>query len=284
MNEVANLTLCSSILATTPYYIIGLGVNVYSIDELCYCLTQNVYILDQDIMDDKLVEFLRKQLGMPELADKLDELIEKDKSVGEFVTTILNEVHYCDGDEIKKVKQILVDTASLSFTRKRKARGDSLLRAKKYSLAIDEYQYVLQKMEPDEDDELEAAIWHNIGTAYAQLFLFDKAAECYKLANGLCENRESQIQYLQAMRLSMRREQYERMILRCGYEDELIKEVDRRMELGTDVSPDSAYAQALMQIKELQEQGKMGEYYRRIDKTLNEWKQEYRKNMIVRSR
>ena len=144
---MAELTLCSGSLATTPYYITGLGVNVYSIEELCYCLTKNAYILDQDLLDDELCIFLDKQLKMKDLAAKLQEMIDADKSIGEFVTTILTETGYLGEEEIREVKQVLLDNAMLGFAQKRKARGDNLLRSRKYMLAIEEYQFILQNVD-----------------------------------------------------------------------------------------------------------------------------------------
>lgn len=281
---MTELTLCTGRIATTPYYIIGLGVNIYSIEELCFCLVQNAYILDKDLMDEKLCVFLDKQLRMKELAEKLNRLMEEDKSLGEFVTTILNEICYCDEEEIRHVKQVLVDNAGLGFAQKRKARGDNLLKAKKYTLAIDEYQYVLQIIKKEEDPELYSAILHNTGTAYAQLFLFDKAAGCYREAYETFDRRESRVQYLEAVRLTMRHEEYERMLLRFGFEEDLVKEVEERMNKSRRRVPDSAYAKEMEEIKALRDAGRISAYYRSVDETLNAWKQEYRKNMIVRSR
>lgn len=281
---MTDLILCTGELSTTPYYIAGLGTNVYSVEELCFCLVQNAYVLDQDLMDERLCAFLEKQLKLKELAAKLRALIEEGKSLGEFVTTILEETFYCDEEEIERVKQVLMDNAGLGFSQKRKARGDNLLRTKKYTLAVDEYQYALQCLKREDEPELYAAIVHNTGTAYAQLFLFEKAAGCYREAYEIHENKESLIQYLEAMRLSVRKEKYDRMLLQYGYDADLVKEAETRMNESRLHSPDSAYARALAETKELQNEGKISEYYKSIEDTLNDWKQEYRKNMIARGR
>ncbi len=281
---MTDLILCIGELSTTPYYIAGLGTNVYSIEELCFCLVQNAYVLDQDLMEERLCVFLEKQLKLKELAAKLRLLIEEGSSLGEFVTSILEETFYCGEEEIGQVKQVLMNNAGLGFAQKRKARGDNLLRTKKYTLAIDEYLYAQQCLKREEEPELYAAIVHNTGTAYAQLFLFEKAAGCYREAYEIHENKESLIQYLAAMRLSIRKEKYDRMLLQYGYDTEIVKEVEERMNQSRLHSPDSAYAKALEETKVLQNAGRISEYYESIENTLNDWKQEYRKNMIVRGR
>lgn len=276
---MAELTLCSGPLSATPYYITGLGVNVYSIEELCYCLTQNAYILDQDLMDEKLCSFLEKQLKMKELADALKDLIDENRSVGEFVTTILTMTGYLGEEEIREVKQVLLDNAMLGFSQKRKARGDNLLKSRKYMLAIEEYQFILQNVDKAEETDLYAAVLHNLGTAYAYMFLFEKAAYYYREAADLNDNEESRIAYLMAMRLTMHKEQYEKLLLRHGYEEEFLAKVDKRMEQGRFGAEHSPYREAMEKIKGLKGSGKITDYYKAIDETLRDWKQEYRKSM-----
>ena len=280
---MADLSLCKGNLATTPYYISLLGVNVYSIEELCFCLVENAYILDEDLMDESMCVFLDKQLKMKELAAKLSRLVREKKSIGEFVTTILTECDYLSEEELKNVTQILLDNAMLSFSQKRKARGDNLLRSKKYSLAIEEYQYVLQNIDKSEETELYGAILHNIGTAYAHMFLFEKAAYYYKEASDLTDNEESRMQYLLALRLTMRKEDYDRMLLRYGFEDTFIGRLEERYAAAQDILEPTVYSSAMEKLKDAQQSGRIQEYYETIDDTLNAWKQEYRKNMTIRS-
>ncbi|MBO4901300.1 MAG: hypothetical protein J5518_00710 [Lachnospiraceae bacterium] len=276
---MAELTLCMGTLAKTPYYITGLGVNVYSIEELCYCLAGNAYILDEDLMDPKLCTFIEKQLQLKELATDLRELIDENKSIGEFVTTILTKTGYLSEEEIYEVKQVLLDNAMLGFANKRKARGDNLLKNRKYMLAIDEYQYILENIDKAEETELYAAILHNIGTAYAYMFLFEKAAYYYREAADLADGEESRIAYLMATRMTMHKDQYDKLLLRHGYDAEFLAKVDKRMEQGRFGAEHSPYREAMDNIKELKGSGRINDYYKAIDDTLSSWKQEYRRNM-----
>lgn len=278
---MAELSLCSGSLATTPYYIAGLGVNVYSIEELCFCVAENAYILDQDLMDEKLIVFIEKQLKMHDLASHLQTLIDENRSIGEFATEILSETGYLSEEEIADVKQVLLDNAMMDFAQKRKVRGDGLLRSKKYTLALEEYQFVLQNLDKADDTELYSAVLHNIGTCYAHMFLFEKAAYYYKEAADLSDSEESRMAYLMATRLTMHKEQYERLLLRHGYEDAFLEKVDKRMEESRYSAEHSAYRDAMERIKELKGTGRIPEYYAAIDETLRDWKQEYRKNMTI---
>ena len=280
---MSKLILCTGNLSKTPYYIVGLGVNIYSIEELCFYLMNNAYILDQDMIDEKLCDYIDRELGLKELAFGLKELIKDGTGIGEFVTRILNEVHYCSDEEIKRIEKLLVDNASLDFVHKHKARADNLLKAKKYTLAIDEYQYILRDLDRESETELYASILHNIAVAHAQLFLYEKSAYYFHESLEVKENEETLYQYLICLRLTMSTEQFERYMLRMGYDDSVGAEVDRRLANVKAATPDSDYFRTLDEIRNLKKEGRVSEYYRLIDETLSSWKQEYRKRMIVRS-
>lgn len=280
---MSKLILCKGRLSENPYYIVGLGMNVYSIEELCYYFVKDAYILDNDIMDVSLCDFIGQELMLPEIAETLKSLVLRGASLGQFVTTLLNMTGYLEEDELAKIKQVLVDNASLSFAEKRKKRADNLLEAKKFTRAIDEYQYMINRMKKSEDPEMYALILHNIGVAYARLFMYDKASYYFKEASVLSDDREILIHYLQSLRLIMKREAYERFVLRMGYADSIIREAEERLAEAKGSEPDSEYASEIEEIKDLRSEGRISEYYKRIEKTFAGWKQEYRDQMIARS-
>ena len=276
---MADLYLSIGALSTTPYYLSGLGVNIYSMDELCFYLVRDSYILDSDLVDDKLCDYIEEQMELPSIADKLRELIENNAPVGEMVTTILERTGYCSEDEIKKIRQILVDNASLSFSAKRKLRGDNLVRAGKYARAIEEYQYVLKSMDPKDDPELASSILHNIGSAYAQMFLFDKVADYYRRAYELDGNKESLTMYLAATRMRMKHEEFERMVVRCGYDEKIIIDAQKRLAMAENSELESSYEGDVRKMLRLRDDGRISEAELLSDDIIDKWKQDYRRSV-----
>ncbi|MBO4890415.1 MAG: hypothetical protein J5574_05425 [Lachnospiraceae bacterium] len=270
--------MCLGALSTTPYFLSGLGVNIYSMDELCYYLCANAYILDNDLIDVRLCDYMRDNLEMPELSNKLRKMIKEGKTLGEMVTTILVDTHYCNEEEIARIKQILVDNASLSFAAKRKVRGDNLLCANKYPRAIEEYQYVLSVLKKDEEPELYSSILHNVGCAYSMMFLLDKAGEYFKQAYDTDGSRESLIMYLVCLRLSARKEEYDRIVVKNGYDERISLEAIRLIRSVRESEIDTPYADAMRDILKLHDSGKVSEFYRVLDNTLDDWKLEYRRS------
>ena len=280
---MSKLILCKGKLSKNPYYIVGLGMNVYSIEELCYYFVKDAYILDNDIMDLGLCDFIADELELTEIAEALRSLILRGASLGQFVTSLLEMTGYLEEEELLSIKQVLVDNASLSFAMKRKKRADNLLEAKKFTRAIDEYRYMLNRMKKSEDPEMYSLILHNTGVAYARLFMYDKASYDFKEATVLNDDKEILIHYLQSLRMTMKKDAYERFVLRMGYPDSIIREAEERLSLARSEKSDSEYAKEIEEIRELRSDGHISEYYNRIDETLVKWKLEYRDRMIARS-
>ncbi len=277
---MTGLILCTGEPAKTPYYILGLGMNIYSSEELCFYLCENSYILDRDIMDVKLCRWIERELGLRRLGAQLGEMLENEKELSEFVTTILREIHYCTEEEIEAIRVILEENASLGFAQKRKARGDSLLQTNKLSLAIDEYHYILQGMKPEEDPQLYSSILHNAATAYSRLFLFEKAGEYYRQAYDTDHNEESYRQYLATMRIVKEQAAYMNTLVLKGIDQDIAEHLENTMNEVMAQKPDTEYAKDLEKIMQLKTAGKVNEFYDTIEQVLSAWKSDYRKGMM----
>ena len=280
---MSNLILCHGQQAEVPYNVAGFGVNIYSAEEMCYLIAQNAHTLDHDFMDERLCDFVDKQLKLPDLAHTLREILRTKGNLSEFVMAILDEIGYCDEDETRSIRQILVESAGLSPARKHKSRGDNLLKARKFARALDEYIGTLEKIDKDAEPILYAAVLHNMGTTYAKLLLYEKAADYYMEAYRLNMDDESLILHIVCCNLYMSREKYDRMLIRCGYSEHVINSVNAILrQRGSYTRNDNKYAMQLEAIKELKDSGRISQYYDAIDETLDLWKREYRLNMILR--
>ncbi|MCR4740977.1 MAG: hypothetical protein K5886_12060 [Lachnospiraceae bacterium] len=284
---MTDMILCHHALAKNPYFFVPFGVNIYSIEELCYLLSTDAYLIDEDVKDEKLCDFLIYEAGMPELGEQLKEMLNEGTSTGEFVSAILESYPYCTKEELRDVRQILVDNAGMDKGRKHKIRGDNMLRAGRYMHALEEYRYILDRMDQEDkgngfhDDELYAQILHNMGTAYARLFLLERASECYYEAYGISHEKRSLIEYLTAMRVMLKKEQYDRLVLRHGFDDDVVDAVEENVNKYSEPGEGSERLKRLEELKEKKTSGKVSEYYRLVDRTLEEWKQEYKRSMMI---
>ena len=72
---MGELLLCHETIAALPYFIEETGINIYSMEELSYYISGNVYLLDHSFMCESLCTWVEKQMHRVELAQKLRENI-----------------------------------------------------------------------------------------------------------------------------------------------------------------------------------------------------------------
>lgn len=106
-------SLCVGEYCENAYNVEGLDIRVYSMEELCYCLKENAFLLDLSIMNDKLVDWIGEECKVWELAKQLYPMVHKQGSLSVFVVTILQYVGMYDPEEILQVEQVLKQGAGL---------------------------------------------------------------------------------------------------------------------------------------------------------------------------
>ena len=70
-------SLCVGEYCETAYNIEELEIRVYCMEELCYCLKENAFLLDMSIMNDKLVDWIGEECRVRELAKQLYPMVHK---------------------------------------------------------------------------------------------------------------------------------------------------------------------------------------------------------------
>ena len=93
--------LCQTKRAKLPYFIENISTNVYSIEELCYYLYHNLYLIDQTIMNEGLCSWIQEELELPALAAKLRSKISKFASAEDIVYPVFKEINYLTYEELK---------------------------------------------------------------------------------------------------------------------------------------------------------------------------------------
>ena len=189
---MGELLLCDRPIAAMPFYLEGLSVNVYSLEELNYYILNNTFLLDSDFMSNELCEWIRDELKQPKLAEKLERIILYHGRLAEFVLEILDHTGYCTKSEKQKIIENVKQLEEKSDFECSKMRADKLMENGKYLNGIYEYKKLLESKEADgENEQIKAKIIHNLGTAYARLFLFDDAAKYYRHAYLISNDSES---------------------------------------------------------------------------------------------
>lgn len=120
-------SLCVGEYCETAYNIEELEIRVYCMEELCYCLKENAFLLDMSIMNDKLVDWIGEECRVRELAKQLYPMVHKQGSLSVFVLTILQYVGIYGEEELQAVAQVLKQGSGLSNLEKRKSQIDYMV-------------------------------------------------------------------------------------------------------------------------------------------------------------
>lgn len=269
---MGKLILCEKPLAALPYYIENLSLNIYSAEELCYYIENNVYLLEQDFMDDELTEWIGKELHERKLAEKLLDIRKNNRTLSSFVTCILSEIGYTPPNRIAEIAQILKEMDGKSAFACAKIRADRYLQRGRYLNALSTYQALLASEDAaKEDAALRGSLLHNMGCAYANLFLFVQAAQAFEKAYQVTGTKESLEQCLAAFRFAHDENGFYETANRYGVsaeEQECISGYLTKLSRDEDIT---AFE------KELDDAKQNSQTAKRLE-LLEQWKQEYRRN------
>lgn len=279
---MGELLYCHEPIAALPYYVEGIGMNLYSMEELCYYIMENTFLLDNSFMSEELCTWVEKQMGLYKLAEQLRDIMRGKGLLSDFVLAILEQNGYCTMKEMQQIVLTIRQMEEKSDFECNKIRADQLMEKEKYLAGIYEYKRLLDS--PDEKEAsalLRGNIWHNLGTAYARLFLFEEAARCYEEAYRLNESRESLRECLLCFRCMHDETGFMRKAMEHNIDDMGMQEIKNELSL-------ASKSEALMQFEEQLE--KLAEAKEVTEKTLakNEisdiifrWKEEYRRSCRV---
>lgn len=272
---MGRVLLCVGKYAETPYRFESICVNVYCMEELCYLLSANPFLVDVGIMNRELAEWIDKECGLPNLSHQLLLMLNKGIQSGIFIDIILDYVGYSTPGEREKISEALIGSAGLTQYERKKKQGDYLLKNGKYQSAIAEYDRILLEL-PESNISLRASVYHNMGVAYSKLFQFESAARFLKRAYETDGNESSGIQYLIALRKQFNEGQYISFIADNSQYYELSLKVEKLVEDAREQFEATRQNRMLSALQIYKEEGNTVSYYKEMDKIIAELKEKYR--------
>ncbi len=267
--------LCTGRYALKPYYLEKIGRRIYSIEELCYCIVQNAFLIDTDFFDMNLVDWIGDELLLQKLSDELRSMLVHNCSAAAFAGLILEYVGYSSKEEISSVEEILKNNADMDIYEKRMSRAEYLMRQGHLHQAFAEFGYLQMHM-PEMDKKARAKIEHNQGVMYAHLFMYERAAEFFLKAYEDGGDDESYLGFLAAKRMLMDEKEYVSFVGSHKEAHNLSLKLEQRMDEANDLY-DASSANIKLRSLELYRSGaKMSEYYDEVERITADMKEEYR--------
>lgn len=135
--------LCQVKKAEKPFYIENISTNIYSIEELCYYLYNNLYLVDSSLISSKLCTWLEEELELPKLAAKLKPYIGREAGLEEVLYPIFKEINYLAYEELKTLNGRIEARKREPEEIREKRKGDALMENRMYVNALRVYQKLL---------------------------------------------------------------------------------------------------------------------------------------------
>ena len=273
---MGELILCNHAMASLPFYIDALSTNIYSLEELCYLIEHNVFLLEEDFFEQELFLWIEREVGARELAEKLREADDKEAGMPKYIELLYEETGYWNASETTSLMRQIEGLRHKSILERRKLRADRYIENGKYAQGILEYRRILKMDKECKENPLMCAnIWHNQGVAQARMFLFEEAKDCFLTAYKYQQNPA----FIQAA------------LMACRYQD---KE-EEALELAQRYGMEEVYRAVCEAYDKLNEKPWMQEFEGQIEELfakecdtpgaeqkvtelLDGWKKEYQKN------
>ena len=216
--------LCTLKPAEHPFRIESIGVRIGSIEELCWFLHRNLYLIDESVTSEALVKWVREELGLKTLARKLTDALERpDHDVSYFLLPIFGEIGYLSPEEMRRVREELTRIQVQPEEERSKTRADYLVSGGRYAAAIAAYKDILENGRSGNLGTLfYTSVWNNLGCAYARLFRFEEAAEAFLKGWKTGQSRELMRRYVSTLPLYLSGEAYQEKLAAIGADSVLI--------------------------------------------------------------
>lgn len=275
---MGKIILCRGQRTDKPYVTPQTDIKLYSAEELCYYIYNNIYLIGQDLIDDNLIEFLQA-VGEGELAARVKKLKESGASLAQILVTILKSIDYYSVAEIEQLKEILNTLGKQSVSERLKARGDGYLNAKFYFAAISCYESIIKDYKGKDLLAADyAKVYHNLGTAYARMFMYEKAVEYYDEAYRLGQHEESKKCSIAASIMAKKDKEPVNVDVQ---EDEYV--VQRELETLMDNARYSDEYRELEDIDRLKGDGNLTQFNQAIDAKLTSWVANLKRYVTINS-
>lgn len=255
---MGSLILCHDQHAAHPYEITRIHCKIFTMEELCYYLCNNLYLIDYTIMNEQLCGWLEEDIGKRELADQLRDVIRMRGSVEKFVLTILKSSGIYKEAEMIRIQNVLERLKNQKDIERQKYKGDNLLESGEVEEAILVYQAILNEgVDENTDPKFYGKIYASLGSAYGRMFLYQQAARMYDRAYQICEDPKLLKPYLYASYKYMSMEEYHILLTKN----------DTYAEINTELRSE---------MKEIRE----GIQMEMSEQLTDKWKQQYRRSHI----
>lgn len=272
--------LCETTPATTSYIFPNTKIEVYSYEELCYYIYNNVALISKEYIGVSMFHWIENELGLPDLANQLREKKEKETTdLTDLLTIILTYKEFYTIEEVKEFIFRLERMKGMSKAQFRKLQGDGFLRYHKYMKAAAIYDEILEQNMDLKNEELLGAIYHNKAVAMAHNFEIKNAMDAYLKSYELTGNKQTIFEYLLLAAICYDKKEVQVLATFYKVEDMMDKLYEMIEDGQEDVKGSPIYhrmEQAIYHYKK----NNLTDFNKRMDTVLEELKRDFREQTV----
>lgn len=270
------LYLCTK-KAKNPYTLPETDIRIFCIEELCYYIYSNTYMITSEFFTKELIEFLEKELSMISLAQKLKHGVDYNEKLSDMVMYIMNACHLYNVEERSVFQKELEQICSKSPAGRVKARADMLLNNKKYMSAIAAYSIILEKKDISDEPDYYSNILNNMAIAYVNMFEYKKAMELFEKAYNHVNKEDYLDNLMCATILNDNKEDMEYVCKKYNVEDAAIDKYRKVIDYQTKQIAKGKEYKTMMEKISFEAGESMDNYRMEVNETLQMLRDEYRK-------
>jgi tetratricopeptide (TPR) repeat protein len=190
-----------------------LHLRIYSLEELCYFICNNLYLIDDIFINRGLCDWIEDELELTSISDALREQMDEDAAATDLAVIILERSKIYALSEVNKMRNILEQLKNQKPLERQKFKADNLLNLGQSESAILIYQEMIDgDWDVSVPKEFYARIYASLGAAFGGQFLYAQAAKMYQEAYSLFKNDEFLKAYLYCCYRTLPRERYVKML------------------------------------------------------------------------
>lgn len=277
---MSRVILCETKEATTSYIFPNTKIEVFSYEELCFYIYNNVALIAEEYITSPMFNWIENELGLNALANQLRELKEKETTdLTDLLATILTHKEYYTIQEVKDFIYQIERMKGLARPQFRKLQADGFLRYHKYLKALAIYDEILEEAAALNQDSFLGSIYHNRAVALAYNFEIEEASECYLKAYELTKNQRSIYEYLLLQSNIRSKDEVEILAKYYQVEEMLLDVYDAIDDAKTDVVGSAVYNRMKKAMYHY-EKNNLTDFNKRMDTVIEKLKEEFREQTV----
>ena len=185
------LIVCDNNEVLHPFFISELNLNIYSYEELCFIIYENPVLVRENFISNELLEFIDLELGLTPLKSRLVKMNQDKVSDDDKLYTILGYGDVYSHNEVMSFKKLIDKLNKLHKAEYLMIKANYLFELRLYGRAVVDYSKIL-KFNKDKyvTTKFIASVWENLGSAYANLFMYNKAYDAYNRAYEVLKDKD----------------------------------------------------------------------------------------------